>query len=1445
MGVPGNVLEPGLVDLHQISPLPPVAPPPDDSWEWDETDMTITEPQEEDPDLMHNLPFEPNLPLDGHLSNGNQPNGNRTGVTAYQSHEMMTHVTLPPNNNKVYQVYSLHSVELYRQPPFPSTSSVLHKTKSGKRKQHILLKSLSKDSSFSSIESLPDILGGLMPPSQGGNVGYRDGESGRGSGQSASSRRSESESGIVSDTGDTETTTTTSEIQEEDQGEGDEDEEGRKYESVEGSHLGLHKDGGTRYNQRTKREESTKEKVWRREDIKRNREDEKRRKHRRGEAVEILINGRGILTPADSDSDFEVGGPDFTSHSDFTGFKVDLKATGTPPALRRQTSSPVLSQSSSLESLLALGGDLFPSKDQLHRSASLESCLVPCRSGEDTGGSMASLGELDLGHNKELDGGEPGKEKMNKSARGEPSSGELSRRTLDLLKRLENIQSPLVANMTRSVSDMTLRSSSNQRSRVPASPSLGGRHSPLSGILRSSRKGPPSLINESSATASLTELSSNEDSSLGSEDCAMLGNQRHLFLDPTMPANANSGHCCYRKQCQGHGRGGQGMDEADAASLSLVVNVSCKSACTDEDEDDSDLLSSSTLTLTEEELGVRDEEEEEEEEEEERLSGASSGNDDDEEEMEGSYVLGLEYMKRELQSWFRFPRTSSSSSSSKTEAGLRDELQCGTNLTSAQNKEQHCFQNRSKCVENNSNNKTKRDNKDEEEEEKNRRNATRSYISQFVDDVENGNVDQSCLKGKDEDDELLREEASVFTKKGESLRESYMFAKTEEADQDVGDWVKTEATKQLSPSPSCDLSPFLSKTSSSLVGQLRGELPCQSSSIPTPPSLSPVENCISQDALHNSRPETKGRKAITSQEKFKFSSFVTEETKREVRDKESSRPPKKRHDSHSSCCDRLPSSLHPRSEEEGKKDSVHDFVREIIDMTSLALKSKENRSEEPNENRSVPDQSPASAKIKNKILEHSHRPLHLRKGDFYSYLSLSSHDSDCGEVSECSEDRNPSPTPYDIPSYVTPTQGLHSPDLFTSTRQQLSNSAPSSRQTSPGFESRKNFCALDLKSGSPSISLPASPEFRDEETLFSACTEEVYLGPPLCYSMELTKKPPRFLLKENLDFLPSLDYDLNSVASLPRPQQLHDKPGDSQVSPSEDRDHLYFQQSTEESLSSILGPFHVSFSSYSSLQGPGSKPKADNPSSLPPAGDRKRGEDPNLLCDVAGGEEVVANTSVILPREERSRNEGSPYLNPRVRVGPIDSSADQCLADTETLKSNMGAVMTKISVCGSATNPSKEPATATTTRINPKINRSLMREADREEGERRGEVDTRRVRRGGNGSQQEGRTVTEKQVTSTFSKVSEDSLQYLSVNPCSKYFLIDTVRPRYEPVQCEQVKPGQLLFTQCCWISVDISGYTGKRMDLCIGKKPAEKFSLQQTVEDCKVHETHRMTFRQ
>ncbi|KAM3838452.1 A-kinase anchor protein 6-like, partial [Diretmus argenteus] len=1325
--VPGNFLEPGLVDLRHSSPVSAGPGPPDDSWEWDETDMTITEPEPQDitePDLTQNLPTEPNLP------NGNQANrfpANRTGipsnrvqgsdssevdsrdqnVTTQYDLPRLTSQAFPPNNN-VYQVYSLHHVQLYNQPPFPihqkSTSSLTLNTKAGKRKQQPLLKSLSKDSSFSSIESLPDLLGGLVLSSRGEgerNGGYRNGESeregSRGGNESAGSRRSESESGIVSDTGETETVMN-SEIL----GEGE--------EKVGGCHLALHGDHLTMYDQRPKmarrKREENREKGQRREEnrgesrkrrddkdgesrwtknesrgeSRRNKDEmtkkveEKRRRQRRGggEAVEILINGRVILTPADSDSDFEVGGrgletsKPYISHSEITEFKgYHHPGLETPPLLSRQASPPSFSQGSSLESLLALGAELFPSgKDPLQRSASLESCLAPCRStGGETGGSLASLGELGLGEGADMEGGEPETGKNNEAVSGEPSSGELSRRTLELLKRLESIQSPLAMKMTRSVSDMTLQSSSPQRSRLPASPSLGGRHAPLTGVSGSLRKGPPSLI-ESSATASLTELSSTEDSSLGSEDFAALKNHRHFFLDPATAANANS--CSFKKRCHGNNRGG--LDEADATSVSMVVNVSCTSACTDEDEDDSDLLSSSTLTLTEEELGVRDGEEDGEE----RLSGASSGNEeddeeDDEEEMEGSYVLGLEYMKRELQSWIR-PRTSSSFSSSKTEAGLWDELQCGTNLgssstssstftSSSQNKEQRCFLNRSalKLLEthaNNSNNKPRSEQENQEhEEEENRRNATRIYISQFVDDVENGNVDQSSLRGKDEDDELLREESSLFTKKGESFREAYAFAKTGEP----------SATTPLS-SPPCELLPFPSKRASSLVGQLRGELPCHSSSLPSPPSLSPIEDCTSHDALHNGRPAVEGRKAITIQENFAFSSVVLEKSRREVRDKESSLPPKKRHSSHSSCCSRIPSSsssVRPCGAAEEKKENVHDFVMEIIDMASLALKSKEKPKQKQAEEIHQAETSGSLAQIRDKVLEHSHQPLHLRKGDFYSYLSLSSHDSDCGEVSQCFEDKSTSPAPYSIPSY------------------------------------RDNI--------------------RDQETLFAACTEEVYLGPPLCYSMVLTKKPPRFSPKRN----ESLRSDRNE-------------------------DSLYFEgtrpiamtEATTSSLSPFLGPHHSSslpLQHFYSLRGPGSEPHDVDPPSPRGAEEEKRGEDPRLLCDVARGEAAAA-ASVSAPREERSRNEGPPYLNPRARVAPIDSSAAECLADTKTLESNMGAVMTKISVCSSATNPSKEPV-ATATRINPKINRSAMREADREEEEEEEEEE----RRGGLVKQEKGR----------------------------------------------------------------------------------------------------------
>lgn len=934
--VPGNFLEPGLVDLHQMSPVPvaPLGHLPDDSWEWDETDMTITEPEPQEepiPDLMHDLPTEPNLYSDSVLSGpaaSVRPElMSCIGDGNTSSNSDVTSQNLP--SKSIYQVYSLHTVELYRQPQLCHLSSLLHKSE--KWKNHLVLKSLSKDSSFSSLESLPDLLGGLSH-SQGGDkiIGSRDGDS-RGSGLLARSRRSESESGIVSDTGETETTTTSSEVHGdgEDEGEGDPGEEEGNTRNNR-----IHEVGGSKQ-RRITTVEKMKEKGWRRNE---------RRRHRRGgsEAVEILISGRGIQAPTDSDSEFEVG--------------VDR----IPTVVSHQVSSPIMSQASSLESILGFGEELFPSKEPLHRSTSLESSLVLSTDGE-------------------LEGGESGQQKKNGSAQREPTSGELSRRTLDLLKRLENIQTPLTMKMTRSISDMMLRSSSPQRSRLQPSPSLGG--SSLCRISGSCQKG-PSLINECSAAESLTELTGTEDSSLDSDGFTMLRNQQHL-LCPATAINANSNS--YRRHCPVNRRGG--LDEADAASLSLLVNISC----TDEDEDDSDLLSSSTLTLTEEELGVGKDEEE-------SLSSASSGNEqEEEEEMEGSYILGLDYMKKELQSWIRSPRTSSSSL--KTEAGLLDELQCGSNLSScftstftpsSQNTDQQCFphQTAAKSMEANMNSGNQRESK----EKKNLRNATRSYISQFVDDVENGNVDHSSFKGRDEDDELLREESSVFTKKGESLRDSYVFAKTGESIQDVnGSTAKSESdpVKELSSSASCETLPFLSKRASSLVGQLKGELPCHSSSLPSPTSLSPVEDCRSHNPLKNSTLPAGGRKAITIQEKFKFSSFVTEQTKKEVRHKESSVPPKKHHISHPSCCSHLPSPspLQPSSVDKGK-ENVHDFVMEIIDMTSMALRDKEGQPEEPNQNRgSVPDQRPASlTQIRDKV--HNSRDNRGINTNYYLFYTL-------------------------------------------------------------------------------------------------------------------------------------------------------------------------------------------------------------------------------------------------------------------------------------------------------------------------------------------------------------------------------------------------------------------------------------------------------------------------
>lgn len=879
------MIEPSLIDLRGSS---------EDSWEWDEMDMSIVNMESHESEEQNHSENH----QEEHLG-GTCPTQNRTGLNALQSN--------PPTSH-VYQVFSLHSVELYQQPQYNQMiPSYIYKPK----EKQPLLKSLSKDSSFSSVESLPDIIAGLVSGKQGLLID--------------SARRSESESGIVSE-GDTETTAN-SEIcllcQSDDSKVQD------TLNPLIHSHspcidIVLDEDIDKILERANKCAElgdsiakETKDEYFSRKKKKMESE-EVRRKHK-NEPVEILINGR-CLSPESEDEGHETGA--FSAGYDDEAM------------VRRESTQ--LSRGSSLDSLYAVG-ELFPlAKETLTRSMSLESWLAPCKSSGEAG-SQSSLGDLGL---------------------AAEATGELSRRTLELLKRLENIQTPLAQKITRSISDITLPSSSLHP--------LG--QGPRSG-------GAPSSINESLA-ASLTELSSFEDSSVASEDLAVQ-KKRCLAANSNVP---------FRK----HSRSQQLTDETDA-SVSMVVNVSCTSACTD-DEDDSDLLSSSTLTLTEEELGIKDDED----------SSITS----EEEYIEGTFALGLDYMKGEFQSWVK-PRVQNRE---RNEADLGDELQCGTLSREILSpvrpiSDQH-FLNRAALKHLEANSNTKNDSHKNREVDSIQTDATRNFISSYVDDMENGNVDSSHIKGEDED-ELLREEGGLFTKKGESFKDCYTM---DDSKVDVMSIV-------AATSPSCgqiNLQPY----KSSLEGQLKGELPCHSSHH-SPPALSPAEECSTSHhsmlgTAHMSSQEQSASFLNHSQDNFRQSS--------------------------SDCC-----SHQSFPSEEEKSGDVHSFVMEIIDMTSMALKTKDVQAEQPQES-SGPT---STSQIKEKVLEHSHRPIHLRKGDFYSYLSLSSHDSDCGEVSACTEEKSSTPV------------------------------------------------------------LSRTPDIHDEEPLFPVCTEEVYLGPPLCYSMSISKRPTR------------------------------------------------------------------------------------------------------------------------------------------------------------------------------------------------------------------------------------------------------------------------------------------------------------------------------------------------
>lgn len=158
------------MDLHGLT---------EDSWEWDEMDMTICNLETQDCEDEQNPGSKSHLNSPKEPLNVTEscPNDRRCGAA-------LSTAESNASSSCVYQVYSLHNVELYQQPQYN------HKSSSSKV-QPSLLKSLSVDSSFSSAESLPDILGDLL--------------NGKHELLSNSAKRSESESGIVSE-GDTETT---------------------------------------------------------------------------------------------------------------------------------------------------------------------------------------------------------------------------------------------------------------------------------------------------------------------------------------------------------------------------------------------------------------------------------------------------------------------------------------------------------------------------------------------------------------------------------------------------------------------------------------------------------------------------------------------------------------------------------------------------------------------------------------------------------------------------------------------------------------------------------------------------------------------------------------------------------------------------------------------------------------------------------------------------------------------------------------------------------------------------------------------------------------------------------------------------------------------------------------------------------------------------------------
>lgn len=940
-----NVIDPGLMDLNGTS---------EDALEWDETDISnkLISLNEDSNDLdQEPQSVMPSLQLEetGSEDPGYEEEAGDNGGSQYASS------ITAPSSPHIYQVYSLHNVKLYEDNHMPFLKNNPKLT--SMPQPSTLTKSLSKDSSFSSTKSLPDLLGGssLVKPCHchGGDM----------------SQNSGSESGIVSE-GDTETTNNSEtcllnvvggspsnpETEHLDPQTGDavnvlkpkikDEEEGIRLPNSSQSSIspvGCVNGKVGDLNSVTKRtpdclgeELQGKHDVFTFYDYSYLQGSKlklpmimKQSQSERAHVEDPLLHGfyfdKKSCKSKHQPTELQPDAPPHerilasASHEmDRNSYKSgDVEKAFTGMHNAKQLS--LLSHSSSIESL-SPGGDLFGlgifknGSDSLQRSTSLESWLTSYKSNEDLF-SCHSSGDISVSSG---------------------SVGELSKRTLDLLNRLENIQSPSEQKIKRSVSDITLQSSSQKMS-------FTGQ---LSLDIASS-------INEDSP-ASLTELSSSDELSLCSEDIV-------LHKNKIPESNAS-----FRKRLTR-----SVADESDV-NVSMIVNVSCTSACTD-DEDDSDLLSSSTLTLTEEELCIKDEDDD------------SSIATDDEIYEDCNLMSGLDYIKNELQTWIR-PKFSLTRE--KRRYNLSDEIRASKDLNSSEMTYSSDTRNREALLngsikrfsENNGNGKNLSLTCELGTKGEHKTDIFKANKDPHVADVENGNI-ESTPEGQEDKLNGISKESENLGSTGKRVSESE-HCKCK-AFMNSSDGAGKECIPQTARHP-----PKKCENYHHFENQRSASTPTEKS-CPDLPSETRVINSQDLDMLRSSSNDVPSMARKSSDCCLALEKNYTEENA-SISD--------------ISCCDCEPDVFHPKDVEDC---SVHDFVKEIIDMASTALKSKS----QP-ENEVV---APTSlTQIKEKVLEHSHRPIQLRKGDFYSYLSLSSHDSDCGEVTSYIEEKSNTPLPLDM-----------------------------------------------------------------------------------------------------------------------------------------------------------------------------------------------------------------------------------------------------------------------------------------------------------------------------------------------------------------------------------------------------------------------------------------------